>query len=69
MEQLDWSRAHPRFLVMQIYNNELNQNSRCTICLENFEENEEFIQLSCQHLFHKLCILSWLHIVGTLSCL
>jgi hypothetical protein len=31
----------------------------CPICLEEFNENETVIELSCKHIFHKDCIKKW----------
>ena len=39
--------------------------STCTICLEEFQEGLEVIQLPCNHYFHPPCVSGWLkyHIV------
>jgi len=34
--------------------------NNCTICLDNFEDNEKIILLECNHNFHKNCIEKWL---------
>jgi hypothetical protein len=34
--------------------------NRCTVCLNDFEENEEVKQLPCKHYFHTECIEKWL---------
>ncbi|XP_068476905.1 E3 ubiquitin-protein ligase At1g12760-like [Phaseolus vulgaris] len=41
------------------------ETEKCSICLENigFRENEENVKLSslsCEHVFHHLCIVKWL---------
>lgn len=36
----------------------------CTICLENFEENELVFLLPCKHLFHEACVSGWLKTHG-----
>jgi len=41
------------------FKNNLYQNE-CTICLENFNENEKLYELSCKHYYHKDCIDDWL---------
>ena len=41
------------------YTNQYNFN-QCTICIENFNENEKIIKLNCDHLFHKQCIQTWI---------
>ena len=35
-------------------------NISCPICLEEFEDNEEIIVLSCSHGFHEQCLRQWL---------
>ena len=32
----------------------------CTICLEEFNFDEELIKLKCNHIFHKECLKPWL---------
>ena len=41
------------------FKNNLYQNE-CTICLENFNENEILYELKCKHYYHKTCIDDWL---------
>jgi len=36
-----------------------NEEVICPICLEEFNDNETVIELSCKHIFHKDCIKSW----------
>lgn len=33
---------------------------KCTICLSEFEDNEEVRRLPCMHLFHVVCVDQWL---------
>lgn len=36
-------------------------NSNCTICLDDFSNNEKLVELTqCRHTFHKECINTWL---------
>ena len=42
------------------YNNEIHNDRECTICLEEYEENNELYQLQCGHYYHKECIDDWL---------
>ncbi|CAI2377910.1 unnamed protein product [Moneuplotes crassus] len=39
-----------------------NQNEACSVCLEEFKEEDEIITLPCngRHIFHTHCILEWL---------
>ena len=33
----------------------------CSICLEEFEDGHDIIRINmCRHVFHRLCIDSWL---------
>ena len=31
----------------------------CSICLVDFEENDDIANLTCKHIFHKNCIVEW----------
>ncbi|XP_058804281.1 uncharacterized protein LOC131671683 isoform X2 [Phymastichus coffea] len=41
---------------------EINEDAidKCTICLSEFEENEDVRRLPCMHLFHENCVDQWL---------
>ena len=39
----------------------IDENKRCTICLEDFIKNDIVIYLPCFHIFHKLCIIEWIN--------
>ena len=41
------------------FTNNLN-NKNCSICLDEFNENEILFQLICNHYYHKKCINDWL---------
>ena len=43
------------------YKNVIDKNNRnnCVICLENFEDDDEVIEMNCFHLFHYECIKKW----------
>jgi hypothetical protein len=34
-------------------------NKDCSICLDNFEDNDKTVVLDCNHRFHRDCILNW----------
>ena len=42
------------------YTNETYSDKECTICLEDFNENEKIYGLKCNHYYHKKCIDDWL---------
>lgn len=37
-----------------------DQHSKCTICLEEFDNEDEVRMLFCKHVFHKDCVDKWL---------
>ena len=37
-----------------------NDKKKCTICLENYANGDDSIALPCIHIFHALCIKTWL---------
>jgi len=43
--------------------------SSCSICLCQFEDSEDAKLLPCQHMFHTLCIHTWLNKVCTINVL
>ena len=36
-----------------------NESNNCSICLEDFKINDEYIKLNCNHIFHYDCINKW----------
>lgn len=36
------------------------QNEKCTICLEDMIENDEYFNIECKHIFHKNCLETYL---------
>jgi hypothetical protein len=42
------------------YKNSKIINIECSICLENFIDNDKLIKLKCNHNFHHNCIKNWL---------
>ena len=42
------------------YTNDIYSDKECTICLEEFIENEKIYGLKCNHYYHKKCIDDWL---------
>ena len=39
---------------------ENNGNEQCSICLDEFIENETLIHLDCHHYYHEKCLKGWL---------
>jgi hypothetical protein len=40
-------------------NNNENNNDKCVICYEEFQNNDIVLNIPCKHLFHKACIKIW----------
>lgn len=38
------------------FSSEAHRNSRCFICMEDYEKEEEILLLTCRHVFHPSCI-------------
>ena len=49
---------YPTSLIKDI-NKLAEDKKRCGICLENFQNGDESIFLSCAHIFHSKCIRRW----------
>jgi len=47
-----------------IITNEFNTN--CTICINNYNENDNIIKLNCGHMYHPKCLIPWLQ--NQMSC-
>jgi hypothetical protein len=48
-------------LIDYNFDNENNQNSICSICLEKIELTKESKKTSCNHIYHKDCIYEWIN--------
>tara|TARA_B100000575_G_C23101372_1_gene635436 strand:+ start:830 stop:1627 length:798 start_codon:yes stop_codon:yes gene_type:complete len=57
------SKNFKTFNYLDAYNNliidEKIKEENCSICMEQFQDNETVVQLECNHLFHKNCIDPW----------
>ncbi|KAL0491739.1 RNG1L [Acrasis kona] len=45
------------------YKHKLNESAdseACSVCIEDYELEEQLIQLPCEHIFHKHCIVPWI---------
>ena len=40
-------------------------NESCVICLEGFKQDDVCVKLTCNHIFHKDCIIPWVSNAGT----
>lgn len=43
------------------YKSDNTQHSSCSVCLEEFKDNETISKTSCNHMFHKNCLETWLN--------
>ena len=51
-------------LIPKIYfkKDNINDNIKCTICLEEFKEGlSEIVTTRCNHTFHLICLKDWIH--------
>ena len=48
------------YKYVKVMKNEENEKEKCTICLSDFEEQEDVRRLPCMHLFHIECVDQWL---------
>ena len=48
-------------LLLPINIKDIKEN-KCSICLEEYIENNDIIKLNCEHQYHKECIKEWLKI-------
>ncbi|KAL1342626.1 E3 ubiquitin-protein ligase AIP2 [Arachis duranensis] len=37
-----------------------NERKVCAVCLEDFQQEKQIMNLSCSHKFHSACLLPWL---------
>ena len=38
----------------------MKENNECSFCLTDFEKEDEIRLTTCFHLFHELCLESWM---------
>jgi hypothetical protein len=55
----DQGIAENRINHLDMLPTELQIGQQCAICLENIQADSRIINLSCNHYFHKNCILRW----------
>jgi hypothetical protein len=39
---------------------DIDENSSCSICLDDFNSTTEILFLDCKHIYHSPCILEWI---------
>ena len=42
-----------------IFDEEKEYYDSCTICLDDFDNNEKLLKLKCNHIYHEKCIKIW----------
>jgi E3 ubiquitin-protein ligase RNF115/126 len=52
---------------VKITQEQVDANLQCTVCMEDYSVDEKVKQLTCQHVFHRACIVPWLEMVGISS--
>ena len=45
----------------QKYDSIKSNQTMCSICLEDFNKNDDVVLLNCNHVFHNTCISEWGH--------
>lgn len=45
---------------MKIHKHIKNDDTKCAICFDELETNDEILDIQCKHLFHNACITKWL---------
>ncbi|KAI9197453.1 uncharacterized protein BJ171DRAFT_220922 [Polychytrium aggregatum] len=48
-----------------VHRDSLGEQTECSICQEELEENIEAVELPCKHHYHPYCIEAWLKVNGT----
>ena len=48
-------------LLLPINIKDIKEN-KCSICLEEYQKNNNIIKLNCEHQYHKECIKQWFKI-------
>lgn len=47
----------PKEIVSQ---KELDEETECVVCQDNFKPQEEVVKLPCEHIYHEECVKRWL---------
>jgi hypothetical protein len=52
--------AQPRLNHRQVQSSDVQRETKCSICLEEFTRGESVCELPCKHIFHDACVREWL---------
>ena len=61
----DEEKEEPTFIVKK-YNCDEMGNQECSICLVDFEDEDDYVDLKCKHVFHETCLKEW--VVRKMDC-
>ena len=53
------SIVNPVF-IQEINTNNLLEETKCCICLEEINDKQKDISLKCEHVFHQECLMEWI---------
>ena len=53
------SHKHTFFDIQQFSSVKVTYNCDCSICLEDFTEEDIVITMTCKHTFHESCLTDW----------
>ena len=53
------SIVNPVF-IQEINTNNLLEETKCCICLEEINDKQKYISLKCEHVFHQECLMEWI---------
>ena len=42
-----------------VFDEEKEYYDSCTICLDDFDNNDKLLKLKCSHIYHEKCIKTW----------
>ena len=65
-EQINTAIQTINFIPPSLPENNNTSTNTCSVCLVDFQKEEQVSQLNCSHLFHSTCIRPWL--LRTKSC-
>jgi hypothetical protein len=49
-----------RFAHRSVRTSDVQKETKCSICLEEFTRGESVCELPCKHIFHDACVREWL---------